>query len=409
MGAWESRKLSEVCQIRPPKKEAISKLKPDEEVSFVPMNDLGVGTKYFEATQTKALKEVSGSYTYFTDGDVLLAKITPCFENGKLGIASDLTNGIGFGSSEFIVYRPSEELLPEFLYYYLNQPQFREKGALVMRGAVGHKRVPLDYYQGTEIPLPPLPEQKRIVAILDQAFEAIDQAEANIERNIGNVEEMQESIFQLAFADNLEGDNGVTLSELCELIVDCEHKTAPCQDTGYPSIRTPNIGFGKLILHGVNRVSEEVYRKWTRRAIPLPGDLILAREAPAGNIGIIPEDTYVCLGQRTVLLRTKSNLIAPLYLAYLILSKDVQAKLLSHSQGSTVTHINLRDIRGFEVFNIPDLDTQQKKVDYLSQVVRTSDALKNMYHSRQSRLDELRKSMLGKAFVGELAQKEVAL
>src|SRR5581483_3307318 len=77
------------------------------------------------------------------------------------------------------------------------------------------------------------------------------------------------------------------LLDVCELIVDCEHKTAPTQKIGYPSIRTPNIGRGYFILDGVNRVSEETYRIWTQRAVPQPGDLIMAREAPVGNVAII--------------------------------------------------------------------------------------------------------------------------
>ena len=97
--------------------------------------------------------------------------------------------------------------------------------------------------------------------------------------------------------------NQQTLNDYCELIVDCEHKTAPTQDTGFPSIRTPNIGKGRLLLEGVNRVSEETYKLWTQRAIPQTNDLILAREAPVGNVAIIPDGQQVCLGQRTVLIR----------------------------------------------------------------------------------------------------------
>ena len=88
----------------------------------------------------------------------------------------------------------------------------------------------------------------------------------------------------------------LTLNEACEFIVDCLHNTAPIQDDGYPSIRTPNIGKGRLLLDGVNRVSEETYQIWTQRAIPEIGDLILAREAPAGNVAVVKEGEKVCLG-----------------------------------------------------------------------------------------------------------------
>ena len=99
----------------------------------------------------------------------------------------------------------------------------------------------------------------------------------------------------------------IRLADVCEFIVDSEHKTAPTQESGFPYIRTPNIGRGRLKLDGVKRVSSDSYQEWTRRAKPMPGDLILAREAPVGNVAIITVSEPVCLGQRTVLLRPDKN------------------------------------------------------------------------------------------------------
>ena len=121
IAAWETRALGEVCKIKPPKAEARAKLTNSDAVSFAPMEDLGIGEKYLRPSRTRRLDEVSGSYTYFADGDVLLAKITPCFENGKLGVARGLANGIGFGSSEYIVLRPADILdaVLKFVYLFL--------------------------------------------------------------------------------------------------------------------------------------------------------------------------------------------------------------------------------------------------------------------------------------------------
>ena len=113
MKRWNTIPLSEACQIEPPKREARKRLRDSDLVSFVPMNCLGVCCKDISLNESKPLSEVMKSYTYFADGDVLLAKITPCFENGKLGIAKKLSNGVGFGSSEYIVFRPLEKILPE--------------------------------------------------------------------------------------------------------------------------------------------------------------------------------------------------------------------------------------------------------------------------------------------------------
>ena len=154
---WQSLTLNKVCQIKPPKSEARDRLAAGGLVSFVPMEDLGIDEKFVRAGQTKPLSEVTGSYTYFADGDVLLAKITPCFENGKIGIAQGLTNGIGFGSSEYIVFRPDKALNKEWLYYYLSREGFRVEGAARMSGAVGHRRVSKEFIESYPIPVPPLP------------------------------------------------------------------------------------------------------------------------------------------------------------------------------------------------------------------------------------------------------------
>lgn len=151
-----------------------------------------------------------------------------------------------------------------------------------------------------------------------------------------------------------------TLDDVCEFIVDCLHKTAPIQQDGYPSIRTPNVGRGRLILEGVNRVSQEVYDVWTQRAVPVPGDLILAREAPAGNVATIREGQTVCLGQRTVHLRPNRRKVDPDFLCYFLLAPKQQGALLAGETGATAGHVNMRDIRRLKLGSLPDLITQKK-------------------------------------------------
>jgi type I restriction enzyme S subunit len=179
------------------------------------MEDLGIDDKFVRATQAKPLSAVEGSYTYFADGDVLLAKITPCFENGKLGIAANLTNGIGFGSSEYIVFRPDTALNREYLYYYLSRETFRVEGAARMSGAVGHKRVAKEFIEGYPIPIPPLSEQRRIVGILDEAFEGIAAAKVSAEKNLQNARALFESHLQSVFTQRGKGWVDRQLASLC--------------------------------------------------------------------------------------------------------------------------------------------------------------------------------------------------
>ena len=158
----------------------------------------------------------------------------------------------------------------------------------------------------------------------------------------------------------------LTLSDVTELIVDSEHKTAPISEAGYPYIRTPNIGRGFFILDGVRRVSEKSYKKWTRRAIPQYGDLILCREAPVGNLAMVPKNLQPCLGQRTVLIRPTKTKVDPLYLQYLLLGDEIQGLMHGKSTGSTVAHLNMSDIRSMPLPALPPLHVQQKIAAVLS-------------------------------------------
>lgn len=185
------------------------------------------------------------------------------------------------------------------------------------------------------------------------------------------------------------------LDSICELIVDCEHKTAPIQPTGYPSIRTPNIGRGRLILDNVNRVSEETYRAWAKRTIPQADDLILAREAPIGNVAIIPKNLKICLGQRTVLIRPNKSKVDPNYLLYLLLGDEIQGKILSISNGATVHHLNIKDIRNLELPELPSTTTQRK----IAAVLSAYDDLIENNTRRIKILEEMARSLYREWFV----------
>lgn len=155
------------------------------------------------------------------------------------------------------------------------------------------------------------------------------------------------------------------LNDVCELIVDCPHSTEPDEGEGYPIIRTPNIGVGYLDLEGVQRVSRAAYDRRNIRAIPRPNDLILAREAPAGNVGIIREGAEVCLGQRTVLIRPNAEKVSPLFLNYYLNAPKQRHALLSNSNGATVSHVNMPIIRNL-VIELPDRETQDRIAGVLS-------------------------------------------
>lgn len=156
-----------------------------------------------------------------------------------------------------------------------------------------------------------------------------------------------------------------TLSEVCVGIFDCPHSTARDEGEGYPLIRTPNVGRGRLMLEGVHRVSQEVYNQRNARAIPRQGDLIFAREAPAGNVALIQEGEEVCLGQRTVLIRPNKEVVNSAFLAYYLLSPEAQFRLMGRANGATVAHVNLPIIRQL-IVDLPSLEMQERIAAMLS-------------------------------------------
>lgn len=158
----------------------------------------------------------------------------------------------------------------------------------------------------------------------------------------------------------MRASEGKTLDDVCEFIVDCLHATAPVQEDGFPLIRTPNIGRGRLLLDGVYRVSEDTYAEWTRRAKPETDDLILAREAPAGNVAIVKNGQTVCLGQRTVHLRVDAQQVDPDFLCYFLLAPPQQGLLLAGETGATAKHVNMKDIRRLPLRKMPSIESQRR-------------------------------------------------
>jgi type I restriction enzyme M protein len=170
-------RIADVCTVNP-RKSQLSDRDQNTRVSFVPMADVNENQIAFQPSEERVLSEVGTSYTYFEDNDVLLAKVTPCFENGKAGIARNLTNGIGFGSSEFYVLRSSEQVLPEWIYFCVMHPLFRDAAIGQMTGTGGLQRVPRDYVENFQIPLPPLAVQQEIVAEIEGYQKVINGARA---------------------------------------------------------------------------------------------------------------------------------------------------------------------------------------------------------------------------------------
>lgn len=199
---WELTTIGKAAIIRP-KKSEVKEIDNETPISFVPMAFLNENNIQFNHQTEKPLKEVYKGYTYFRNGDVLLAKVTPCFENGKAGIAKDLTNGIGFGSSEFHIVRPKEGILAEWIYYTFLTNKFKAEGKRSFTGSSGLKRVPHAFIQKYKIPLPPIKEQIKIIDTLDQLFNNLRLLKTENQNKLKHLQDLKKSLLEQAFQGKL--------------------------------------------------------------------------------------------------------------------------------------------------------------------------------------------------------------
>jgi len=199
---WPVMRLRFCAAVNPSRSE-VNGLRDDTEVSFVPMESV---CEYggLRLDQTRSLADVATGYTHFRDGDVVVAKITPCFENGKGSIAEGLTNGLGFGTTELHVLRPLAPLDKAFLFYLTISHPFRSIGTAYMYGAGGQKRVPDDFVRDFRHPIPPLDEQHGIVQFLDRETARIDVVIEKKRRQIELLHEKRAALISRAVTKGLD-------------------------------------------------------------------------------------------------------------------------------------------------------------------------------------------------------------
>ena len=167
-------------------------------VSFVPMKCVEEESGRFLPLEDRKVGEVRKGYTSFRDGDVIFAKVTPCMENGKAAVVSGLTNGVGFGSTEFFVLRPSGRIDPKYLLHFVLQQSFRKEAARNMTGAVGLRRVPKSWLEQQRIPLPSIAAQRQIVAEIEKQFTRLDAGVAALRRVQANLKRYHAAVLKVA-------------------------------------------------------------------------------------------------------------------------------------------------------------------------------------------------------------------
>ncbi len=347
--AFPHVRLGDVCDINPPKSE-VRDLPPDTRVSFVPMADLGENRLAFEPREEKLLSEVSASYTYFKDDDVLVAKVTPCFENGKAGIARNLKSSIGFGSSEFYVLRASSTVLPEWLYFCVTHPFFRAPAVAQMTGTGGLQRVPRGYVEEFEIPLPPLEVQKEIVAEIEGYQKVINGARAVLDHYRPHIP-IHPDWPMVELGDCLSSvGSGVTPKGGKETYV----------TQGILFIRSQNVLFGECDFSDAAYITPETHHEMSRSCVR-KGDVFLnITGASIGRSAVMELDIEANVNQHVAVLRTKPELL-PIFLSTFLNSDVGQRQIDWFQAGASREALNYSQIKQLKIL-LPPLATQQQIV-----------------------------------------------
>ena len=274
--------IGKVCTVNP--RTNRGEYPDDTPVSFVPMAAVDEESGEITVREERSIAEVSKGYTAFRDGDVLFAKITPCMENGKVAVARNLTNGMGRGSTEFYVLRPSERVLGEYVYYFVRQPKFRAQAKRNFTGTAGQQRVPRSFIENALIPLPPLDEQRRVVGILNRA--------ARIERLRKQAQERLREFIPALFVMMFGEDEQIETKFPCKPLRDVAEiasgatkgrKIDPHHAIEVPYLRVANVQDGFLNLDEIKTISIRQGEEGKYELVP--GDLIMTEGGDSDKLG----------------------------------------------------------------------------------------------------------------------------
>ena len=408
---WKLKKLEEFCKINPPKSE-IRDLEDETLVSFIPMRYVDDERGIIAQQDDKKLGEVRKGYTYFRNGDVIFAKITPCMENGKAAIGRELTNGIGFASTEFHVLRPNHEAIPEWIHYFVRNISFRNEAKTHFTGSAGQQRVPIDFLKSYEIPLPNIETQKKIIQKLDHILGQLEEKKKTIlelqNKKIKNSkllsnEFMSDLIAKLIPVGNYPRDwMPITLGSIFNPINQKWQPNSESKMVNYVALENIESNTGRLI----NFVQTDSQTIKSSKTIFKKNHVLYGKLRPYLNKVFLPDFDGMC-STDILVLEPNSNTVKE-FLAYFLRSKHVLSLTSKLMYGTKMPRINTRDLSDIKL-GLPSKNEQcrivknlQKSEDHINSIKQSIGLIVNIQTKIQTYLDHVQTSILNKAFSGKL-------
>ncbi len=414
---WDERKFDEIAVINP----ARIVLEDDQFVSFISMASVSEEGKVIRFEQKK-YGDVKLGFTAFRNKDVLVAKITPCFENGKGALVDKLVNNAGFGSTEFHVIRAGRQVLPDFVFYITRTNEFRANGEISMTGSAGQKRVPRDFISSYRVPLPPLEEQSMIVEVLQKCDQAISVTEKLIEtlrtRNKGLMQQLLTGKKRIKGFEKekwkrifVEGNFNIIRSHSISrdgLSAKNEEGMTYCIHYGdiHTSYKNGFIDFERDAF--IPQIMDSDYA-FSNEDLLEEGDIVIAdasedyegvgEAVEVKNIG----NKKALGGLHSIVLRDVKDVLAEGIGGYLFNSQFTRNALRRKATGTSVFSVTKSTVRSLEVA-IPGKQGQRAIIEILDSAF---DEL-SVYEQKLSMLKLQKKALMQKLLTGEIRVKSLA-
>lgn len=414
---WTERRLRFDARLNPVKSEIT--LHDDDDVSFVPMDAVGeLGGLRLD--EVRCVDDVYNGYTYFCDNDVVVAKITPCFENGKGALAAGLHNGVAFGTTELHVIRANPSLDARFLFYVTIAHDFRSHGAAEMLGAGGQKRVPERFLKDWQTPLPSIEVQRRIAAFLDEKTAQIDGLIARKQALLERLAEKRQAIITQAVTKGLNPaapmkDSGIdwlgpipahweviALNKVTTKITN--GYVGPTRDLfvddGVRYLQSLHIK-GNRVIFGNDFFVEKAWSDQHAKSILKAGDVLVVQTGDIGQVACVPAEYEGCNCHALIICSPVIGKLDGRYLAWLFNSDYGQEFLHMVKTGALHPHLNCGNVKFFNVL-IPPTAEQQEIANYVDAQREKLEVMTAKVVQSINALQKYRSALITAAVTGQI-------
>lgn len=394
---WRRARLGEVCEINPRRPPDLER-RDDAPTTFIPMSAVDGRLGTILRPEVRRFAQVRKGYTYFGEGDVLFAKITPCMQNGKHVIARGLIEGMGFGTTEFHVLRPGPDAISEWIHFYLRQRAILEEATAHFIGSAGQQRLPDSYLSALQIPFPPLEEQKRIAGILTEQMGAVERARAATEAQLKAAKALPAAHLRAVF-NTPEARKWARkrLGEICEIVARQVDPRLP-EYAALPHVSGENIEGGLCRLSYLNTAAQDGMT--SGKYLFDTGDVLYSKLRPYLRKVVVVDFQGVCSADMYPI-RVNRDVLDPHFTAWMLVSDDFTKYADEESRRARMPKLNREQLFAWNV-PVPPMQEQQRIVARLADQMAAAEKTRKVLEEQLTTINALPAALLRRAFSANL-------